>query len=337
MTALCPLRPLCSKHHRSMKTRSSLALSLALLLALAVPARADPLATSAPQAPTAGPALRQLAVFVGERSCETKTPTAPASALPLDAQLIALETGTWEAAKRHDIAAIAAVCLPDCVEIWANGKVVPLQEVLARIPDTEYREYRLDDFKVTFPSESTGLVHYRAWTRTTYKGKENTPRWKRATAVWVKKDGAWKAACYQESPEPLAPADTAAIEQEVLALEHAWAAAYVNADLEALDRLEAEEWICTTAKGEIYRKADDIREVGNGSFKATAFEMSDLTVQVYGDTVVITGRQTEKATYKGKDASAVYRITDVWLRRDGRWQAIASHLSRETATNPTEK
>ncbi len=118
-------------------------------------------------------------------------------------------------------------------------------------------------------------------------------------------------------------------EQEVLALERAWAAAYLAADVKTLDRLEAPEWICTSDKGEVFRKADDLRAVGDGSYKATVFEMSDLAVQVYGDTAVVTGRQTEEATYKGEDASAVYRITDVWLRRDGRWQAIASHLSRE--------
>ncbi|MBK8476572.1 MAG: DUF4440 domain-containing protein [Opitutaceae bacterium] len=121
------------------------------------------------------------------------------------------------------------------------------------------------------------------------------------------------------------------VEQELVALENAWAAAYVAADVKMLDRLEAEEWICTSAKGEVIGKADDLRDLADGSFKATVFEMSDLKVQIYGDTAVITGRQTEKATYKGEDASAVHRITDVWLRRDGRWQAIASHLSREAA------
>ena len=121
-------------------------------------------------------------------------------------------------------------------------------------------------------------------------------------------------------------------EEELIELEKTWAAAYVAADVKVLERLEADEWICTTAKGEVFNKADDLREVADGSFKATSFEMSDLKVQVHGDTAIVTGRQTEKATYKGEDVSAVHRITDVWLFRDGRWQAIASHLSREAAT-----
>lgn len=276
-----------------------------------------------------------LAQFVAVLLCTLPALAASAQAKPAlspETQLIALETGTWVSAKAHDVAAFAAVCLPDCIEIWGDGTVLPIQEVLAQVPDTEFREYRLDDFKVTFPAKNTGLVRYRVWSRTAYKGVETPPRWMLATAVWVKNGDTWKAAWYQETPEPVPTPAKEDVESEVLALEHAWARAYLDRDVATLDRLEAEEWICTTAKGEIYRKADDIREVGDGSFQATAFEMADLTVQLYGDTAVVTGRQTEQATYKGEDASAVYRVTDVWIRRYGRWQAIATHLSRDSGT-----
>ena len=118
------------------------------------------------------------------------------------------------------------------------------------------------------------------------------------------------------------------VEQELIKLENDWAQAYLVRDLKTLGRIEAEEWICTAADGTVLSKKDDIGDVASGAFVATVFDMADLKVQVYGDTAVVTGRQTEKATYKGKDASAVHRITDVWIRRDGRWQAIASHLSK---------
>ncbi len=125
----------------------------------------------------------------------TKTPV-------LEAQLIALETGTWEAVKNHDVKAFADVCLPDCAEIWGDGSVLSIQEVLAQVPDTVLSEYKLEDFKVTFPAENTALVRYRVWAKTAYKGQATPPRWMLATAVWVQKDGSWKAAFYQETPAP---------------------------------------------------------------------------------------------------------------------------------------
>ena len=43
----------------------------------------------------------------------------------------------------------------------------------------------------------------------------------------------------------------------------------------------------------------------------------------------VTGIQTEKATYKGEDASGVFAITDTWQKqRDGSWQCIASQLTK---------
>jgi hypothetical protein len=97
-------------------------------------------------------------------------------------------------------------------------------------------------------------------------------------------------------------------------------------------RLKADDWLYTDADGKVTAKAQDLADAGFVTYQATDFKMSNLKVRIYGDTAVVTGRQTEVATMAGKDASAVFRVTDVWRRRDGRWQAIASHLSREAAS-----
>lgn len=49
-----------------------------------------------------------------------------------------------------------------------------------------------------------------------------------------------------------------------------------------------------------------------------------MQVRVYGDTAVVIGRNTEKGTLKGKPYTYTYRWTDVFVRRDGRWQAVVS-------------
>jgi hypothetical protein len=126
----------------------------------------------------------------------------PSKTAALEAQLIALETGTWEAAKRQDAKAFAAVCLDDCVEIYGDGTVLPIKDVLAQVPDTVIGEYKIEDIAVTFPINQTALVRYKVWARMSYKGQETPPQWVYATAVWVEKDGAWKAAFYQETPVP---------------------------------------------------------------------------------------------------------------------------------------
>jgi ketosteroid isomerase-like protein len=288
-------------HHKNMKTLIALYTAAACLVGTALAEPAKP-ATNMP---------------------------GPKPAASIEAQLIALETSTWEAVKRHDVKAFADVCLPDCIEIWGDGTVFTIKEVLDQVPDTVLSEYKLEDFKISFPAENTALVRYRVWARAAYKGEATPPRWMLASAVWVKKNGSWKAALYQETPEPTPkPADTASVEKELIQLENEWAKAYVARDLKTLDRLEADDWACTLADGKVVTKAQEHVEVSSGDYSATEFVMSDLKVRVHGDTAVVTGRQKEMATQGGKDASAIFQITDTWIRRDGKWRCIATHLSK---------
>jgi len=127
---------------------------------------------------------------------------------------------------------------------------------------------------------------------------------------------------------PAAATGPAADEKELIKLEEQWAKAYLDRDTKAIDRFEADDWSCTDAEGKVTSKAQEHADVGSGTYQATEFKMSDLKVRTHGDTAVVTGRQTEVATMAGKDASAVFQITDTWFRRDGLWQCLATHVSK---------
>jgi len=43
---------------------------------------------------------------------------------------------------------------------------------------------------------------------------------------------------------------------------------------------------------------------------------------------VVHGLATRKSSYQGKDTSGQYRSTDVFIKSNGRWQAIAAHVTR---------
>ena len=43
---------------------------------------------------------------------------------------------------------------------------------------------------------------------------------------------------------------------------------------------------------------------------------------------IVHGLETEKSSYKGKDISGQYRFTDVFMKREGKWMAIATHVTR---------
>ncbi|MEJ7698452.1 MAG: nuclear transport factor 2 family protein [Pyrinomonadaceae bacterium] len=120
------------------------------------------------------------------------------------------------------------------------------------------------------------------------------------------------------------------VEQELMQLERDWAKATVNRDASALDRIEADDYIFTDADGSLVTKKQDIADITSGNLTAESINVDEMKVRVFGDTAVVIGRTTVKAQYKGKDISGQYRVTDVFLKRNGKWQAVASHFSRIT-------
>ena len=119
-----------------------------------------------------------------------------------------------------------------------------------------------------------------------------------------------------------------ATRQQLKNLESEWSSAFVRADVPALERLLANEFILTSARGRVTSKAEEIDGAREGGLLSNT--VSDLMVRVYENTAVVTGNLTLVAKEK-PDEPLKYRITDVWILRDGRWQAVAGHISNLSA------
>ena len=66
-----------------------------------------------------------------------------------------------------------------------------------------------------------------------------------------------------------------------------------------------------------------------GATRYDAFELDELAVRVYSDTAVATGRSTPKGTTaKGEPITGQFRFLRVWVKRQGRWQAVAFEGTR---------
>ena len=55
----------------------------------------------------------------------------------------------------------------------------------------------------------------------------------------------------------------------------------------------------------------------------------DILIRVYGNTVVLTGRSVGTFNYNGKVSEGPRRFTNVYVKKDGRWQLVA-HQSTDT-------
>ena len=114
-----------------------------------------------------------------------------------------------------------------------------------------------------------------------------------------------------------------AAEDSVRAAEQARGAALLKADTVALSRLVAEEFVEISRLGQIRTRADNIRDIASGDLKLTAVKYDSLVVRIYGDVAVLRGIADNTGTFRGFPFSGRIRYTRVFVRRDGRWQAVA--------------
>jgi ketosteroid isomerase-like protein len=123
-------------------------------------------------------------------------------------------------------------------------------------------------------------------------------------------------------------AQAGSVEQTLLQLERDWEQANAKNDMAALDRILAPEFVGTDSDGRLTTRAEVFARRKSGAVTFTAFTQDDYKVNVVGDTAIVTGRSTIKGTRDGKSWTGQERWTDVFVRRNGRWQAVASHSSR---------
>ncbi len=112
-------------------------------------------------------------------------------------------------------------------------------------------------------------------------------------------------------------------EDSVRAAESARAQALLHADTAALSRLVADEFVEISRLGTLRTKADNIRDIGTGDLRLLSVKYDSLAVRIYGDVAVLRGIADNTGTMRGFPFAGKIRYLRIFVRRDGRWQAVA--------------
>ena len=118
---------------------------------------------------------------------------------------------------------------------------------------------------------------------------------------------------------------SAAVAHELAELSHDLVQAVQTHDRERLDSLLAPEFTLLGAAGELDR--DGLLAAAGGSYVIADFVYEEIDPEVYGNTAVVVSRYRQSASLDGRDVSARLHMTDVWIRRDGRWQIVRRHAT----------
>jgi ketosteroid isomerase-like protein len=118
-------------------------------------------------------------------------------------------------------------------------------------------------------------------------------------------------------------------QQEVLQFERDACKAFLDADVSALEGVLTPDFTLTLSNGDVSTRADEINELQSKKVHYDVFENYDMLARLYGnDMAVVLGKTRVKGTADGKPFDRVVQFTDTLIKRDGRWQLAAGHVSR---------
>ena len=113
--------------------------------------------------------------------------------------------------------------------------------------------------------------------------------------------------------------------------------AWVTRDRSALERLLAPDWMVTHVDGRISTREDVLRDFDTGANRLLEGQVDDVKVRLFEGFAIVTGRTRARGEYKGQKYDVTLRFTDVFVRRNQEWQAVASHASRITTESAAGK
>jgi ketosteroid isomerase-like protein len=114
------------------------------------------------------------------------------------------------------------------------------------------------------------------------------------------------------------------VEHEVTRLEREVGEAISRRDVAALDRLIADDFQVTNPSGQVMSKHEAIAALASPDYELDSLSNDDIAVRVFGDVAVATAVGTARGRHRGQEASGRFRYLRAWVRRQGRWQAVAA-------------
>ena len=116
-------------------------------------------------------------------------------------------------------------------------------------------------------------------------------------------------------------------ERQVLQLEQEWTAAEIKRDEMKLRQILDDQFVVTFGSGDVVDKEGFIKAViGDENEVILSQDLSDETIRIVGDTAVVVLTDTVHGTSKGEPYTQVLRITTTYIRREGKWLALAEHM-----------
>ena len=119
-------------------------------------------------------------------------------------------------------------------------------------------------------------------------------------------------------------------EKEILEVERKFGEAMIQNDAEAIGRILSDDWIIIDPDGGVIDKSRFLDVIKSGALKHEAMDSEDIRVRTYPNIATVTAVTHTRTKYLGKEFTTHERSTDVFVKKDERWQCVLTHLTTLT-------
>jgi uncharacterized protein (TIGR02246 family) len=120
-------------------------------------------------------------------------------------------------------------------------------------------------------------------------------------------------------------------EKQILALHEAGDRALMSADLAALARIFADDYVQYNEAGKPVSKQDVLNNFRTGAIRYPSIVSTGRKIRIFGDTAVVHGSESDEVEANGRRSAVRYVYLDVLRKCDGEWKLVASQLARPIA------
>jgi ketosteroid isomerase-like protein len=239
-------------------------------------------------------------------------------------KLMAFDKAWGEASQRGDKAFLQNVYTDDYLNTSPAGTLTKAQAIENAVRDADRRKANpqntasvAHDNYVISCTPNTATITHRNVITAKVDGKDRNI-YTRSVHFLEKRGGEWKVV--SDAGGPLNDAG------QLLYIEMEWSDADKKGDVAWFERNWADDYYgVNSLTGKLNTKAEDIAEIKNRKDVLDSAVASDMDVRVEGNTGIVTGvYQLKGRDDKGQSFDRRIRFTDVYVKRDGRWLAVAS-------------
>lgn len=112
-------------------------------------------------------------------------------------------------------------------------------------------------------------------------------------------------------------------ERYIAESERQWAESVASGDTVPIERILADDYLGVDTDGSFYDKAKAISSTQESSKVFISNHLNEVKVRFYGETAVAQGSESW-VRRTGSPPRGRFVWTDTWIRRNGKWQVVAS-------------